>query len=266
MPLYKRQQDIDEDVQDQLDKDATTTTTTDDKSTAVDDSGNWKKRYGDLRSYSQRQINELNAKIKALEDQNEKQSKQFTLPKSKEEVQEWATKYPDVYGMIKSMINIDLIEATETVNKKFQSLEEKEHEIRKREALNAIVAAHPDFYDLENDQTFQEWIVTKSKRTQDALFENDTDAQAAIEVLNLYKLESGQTRKKASTPNARDAAKEVRTQSTRVPAPRSGTGEYDFSESQIEAMTSREYEKNETAIEEARRSGRIYYDITGAAQ
>lgn len=264
MPLYKRQQDVDEDVQDQLDKD--TTTTTDDKSTAVDDSGNWKKRYGDLRSYSQRQINELNAKIKALEEQNNTQAKQYTLPKTKEEVQEWATKYPDVYGMIKSMINIDLIEATETVNKKFQSLEEREHDIKKREALNAIVAAHPDFYDLETDLVFQEWIITKSKRTQDALFENDTDAQAAIEVLNLYKLESGQTRKKASTPNARDAAKEVRTQSTRVPAPRSGTGEYDFSESQIEAMTSREYEKNETAIEEARRSGRIYYDITGAAQ
>lgn len=265
MPLYKRQQDVDEDVQDQLAQ--TETETTNDKSTAVDDSGNWKKRYGDLRSYSQRQINELNAKIKALEEQNNTQAKQYTLPKTKEEVQEWATKYPDVYGMIKSMINIDLIEATETVNKKFQTLEEREHEIKKREALNAIVAAHPDFYDLETDQTFQEWIVTKSKRTQDALFENDTDAQAAIEVLNLYKLETGKlTNKKIKAERKPSAAADVRVPNSRTPVNTGGQGEYDFTESQISAMSLRDYEKNEQAIETARRAGRIYYDETGAAQ
>jgi hypothetical protein len=262
MPLYKRQADIDEDIKDQIEQDDKQENF--EQPVVVDDSGNWKKRYGDLRSYSQKKENELAARIKALEDSITNQAKQAALPKSKEEVESWAKKFPDVYAMIKSMINIDLIDATESVNQRFKSIEEKEREVIKERAINAIVAAHPDFHTLETDDTFREWITSKSKRIQDALFENNDDAQAAIEVLNLFKLETGRVNKKVDKANPRDAAREIKTPSVRKPV--AGSSEYDFSESQINAMSIREYEHNEKAIEEARRNGRIAYDITGAAQ
>lgn len=265
MPLYKRQQDIDEDIEDNV---ASTNTELDSQQpTLVNDDGNWKKRYGDLRSYSQKQINELNKKIKDLEISIESSKQLSSLPKKPEEVEEWAKKYPDVYGMIKSMINLDLIEATKSVNERFQSIEEEKHELAKERALNQIIAEHPDFYDIAEDDTFKSWIVTKSKRIQDALFENDTDAQAAIEALNLYKFETGKlTNKKIKAERKPSAAADVRVPNSRTPVNTGGQGEYDFTESQISAMSIREYEKNEQAIETARRAGRIYYDETGAAQ
>lgn len=254
MPLYKRPEEVDEEELEKIDAEP---------KVVVDKEATWEKRYGDLRSHSQKQVNELTKKINDLE--HKLNSPSSVLPRTKEEVEAWAKKYPDVYDLLTTMIQLDVQAVTANLDKRFEDVERDRLENSKERAINAIVAKHSDFYDLEQSTEFHDWLAGKSKRTQDAIYENETDAQAAIEVIDLYKLETGVTKKKPGRPSNRDVATEIRVPSTRTP-PSTNSGDYDFSESQIEAMSIREYEKNEEKIEDARRANRIYMDVTGAAR
>lgn len=257
MPLYKRPEDTFEDDEDEALNNAENQN--EPPRQVVDEEGSWKKRYGDLRSHSQKQVNELQ---KVVNDLTQKvNSKQTNLPKTKEEVEAWAVKYPDVYDLLTTMIGLDLQKATSNLDERFQQVENDRHENDKERALNAIVAAHSDFFELQADTTFHEWLATKSVRTQNALYENDTDAQAAIDVLDLYKLEQ---KPKRGRPSNKDNAREVRVPNNRTPNVNSG--EYDYTETQIENMHSAEYERDEDKIDAARREGRILMDKTGAAR
>ena len=65
------------------------------------------------------------------------------------------------------------------------------------------------------------------------------------------------------TMSVADPAQAVgKTSRSAAPTGRNAT----FSESQIDAMSARDFEKNEEAIMEAMRSGNFTYDITGGAR
>lgn len=258
MPLYRRPVDTFEDNDDELDND-----NQEQETVIVDKDKTWEKRYADLRSYSQKQVNQLTQQVRDLTTQvNAKFTPNF--PKTKEDLETWAKKYPDVYGMLKTMIGYDLQEVTADINSRFADIETGKLENEKTAALNTIRARHPDFDELQQpDNPFHAWLATKSVRTQNALYENDTDAQAAIDVIDLYKLETGAP--KRGRPSTKDVAREVNINANRTP-PSRGRGEYDFSESQINDMSPREFEKHEEAIEDARRNGRLLMDLTGSAR
>jgi hypothetical protein len=94
---------------------------------------------------------------------------------------------------------------------------------------------------------------------QDALYKNNTDAVAASRAIDLYKADKG---KKRST--SKSAAQSVGRTSPTSPTPTGGRAK--FSESQVQAMSDREYEKNEEAILEAMRTNSFVYDVSGAAR
>ena len=61
----------------------------------------YKKRYGDLRRYQQQQEQEKDQRIRQLEGQlSDAAKKQIKFPKTDEEIDEWASKYPDVAAII----------------------------------------------------------------------------------------------------------------------------------------------------------------------
>lgn len=259
MPLYKRIED--EDEEDTINKELEV------NKQIVDEEATWKKRYSDLRSHSQKIQNDLNKRILALEKQNSAPVQQ-ALPKTKEEVAAWAEKYPDVYGLVKSIVGLDLEEATTTVNARFETLEQREATLKKEQAEAALLKAHPDFFEtIAPSEEFRAWLDTKSKKIQDALYSDELDADAAAEAVSLYKFETGilKNETKSFVPDNRDAARNVRVPANRTP-PSANAGDYDYSESQIEHMTNREYEAQEDKIDNARASGRILMDITGGAR
>lgn len=222
----------------------------------------WKDRYGNLRSYSTKKFNELEKRINDLTTALNQAQTQTNLPKTKEEVEAWARKYPEPYAFVKSIIGLDLQNVTSDVTTRFQELEAREQRTSKREAELELSKRHPDFFGkIDQDPAFVAWLDTKSQRIQDAMY-NDNDPIAASEVINLFKLETGYG-KRGRKPN-QDAAFEV--PNKYIPQVNNGSGEYDFTESQIDAMDAREYDANEDAIDKARKAGRILYDITGAAR
>ena len=64
----------------------------------------FKKRYGDLRRHSQKQLQEHVEKINALQSQLEQSTKQeIKLPKSDEDIEAWAKDYPDVAAIVETI-------------------------------------------------------------------------------------------------------------------------------------------------------------------
>ena len=64
----------------------------------------FKKRYGDLRRHSQKQQTDLQKQIDDLKSQLEMSTKQqIKLPKTEEELTEWAREYPDVAKIVETI-------------------------------------------------------------------------------------------------------------------------------------------------------------------
>ena len=64
----------------------------------------FKKRYGDLRRHSQEKEREFQKQLDELKAQLEKATKkEIKLPKTEEEIEEWAKEYPDVAGIVETI-------------------------------------------------------------------------------------------------------------------------------------------------------------------
>jgi len=225
----------------------------------------WKKRYGDLRSHSQKQINELTSRLAALETQLKSSVKDnFELPSTPEEVEEWTRRYPKVAAVIETLAIQKYKSLNESVEERLKSITERETENAVERATLELKKIHPDFDDLKNNSDFHDWLANKSVRTQDTIYKNETDYLAAAETLSLFKFETNYGRAKPNRrAEAKDSAREVATSRTRTP---SNSLEPVFTESQIMAMNGKEFEANAEAIEKAQREGRIEMDITNSRE
>lgn len=220
----------------------------------------FKKRYGDLRRHMQRTQEENNKQIRQLQEQVEALTKkQVKLPKSDEELEAWANKYPDVAKIVETIATKKAMEARGEVDQRLKRVEELENKIAREKAERELARLHPDFDDLRQDKDFHEWVSQQPKWIQSALYENDTDFLGAAKAIDLYKAE---TRKKTRGTD-KDAAKSIPSR-TRRDEPTSS--KVTWSESKVKALSGKDYEKYEKDIETAIRSGNFEYDISGGAR
>jgi len=94
---------------------------------------------------------------------------------------------------------------------------------------------------------------------------NESDATSAARAIDLYKLDAGINKKnKGKKGNNRSAAQDVSSRGGSTPT--EGSGEQQYVESDVAAMTISEYEEHQDAIAKAMRSGNFVYDISGSAR
>mgnify|MGYP000548412166 CR=1 FL=1 len=221
----------------------------------------FKKRYGDLRRHMQAKEKEWEEKLKALETKQEKEG--VRPPKSDEDLEEWAKKYPDVASIVETIASKKAKELFSQAESRFQELDKINEETRIKKAEAQIRDAHNDFDKLRDSDDFHNWAEEQPQWVQKALYENMEDPASVVRVIDLYKADKGMTNtaRKAKT---KDAAKSVGTRTRPVleSDPNSGT----FSESQIKNNSDKWYEENEAAIVEAMRTGKFIYDISGGAR
>jgi hypothetical protein len=126
---------------------------------------------------------------------------------------------------------------------------------------------HPDFAKIRDQDEFHEWVEKQPRWVQSALYDNENDAVSAARAIDLYKADKGITQKRSrdtDRENTVNAARSVRTPNkARVD---SESEEGLFYESQVEKMSSLEYERNQEAIIAAIRAGKFVYDKTGYAR
>ena len=222
---------------------------------------NFKKRYGDLRRHSQKKEEEFNAKIEALEAKLTKAAKQeLVLPKSDEELEAWAKEYPDVAGIIESIADKKAKASANALEERMAEFEELKVNAQREKAEAELVKMHPDFIEIRQDDTFHTWAEAQPKWVQDALYENMDDAKSVARVIDLYKIDKGITNKKKASPSEKAAASSVKTKSAAAPEPDEAANM--IRESEVAAMSIKEYEKRQEEILDAQRNGRFIYDMS----
>jgi hypothetical protein len=223
----------------------------------------FKKRYGDLRRHSQKQLQEHVEKINALQSQLEQSTKQeIKLPKSDEDIEAWAKDYPDVAAIVETIAIKKAKEQSSGLEARVKEIDEMREKANRDRAEVELLTVHPDFADIRDSDEFHEWAEEQPKSIQDALYENDSDARAASRAIDLYKADKGIKTKKSSS--GKDAAKAVSKTNTRSEP--SGEDAGMVKESVVQKMSAQQYEKNADKIMEAIRSGKFVYDISGNAR
>ena len=221
---------------------------------------NFKKRYGDLRRHVQDKEQEWKIKFEQLESQlNAAAKNELVLPKSEQDIEAWAKKYPDVAGIVEAIADKKANERAADLDGRLKEIEELRTTAKREKAEAELASLHPDFSDIRKDDAFHDWAEEQPKWVQDALYENSEDAKSVARVIDLYKSDKGITSKKASSSD-KGAAASITTKRTTSPNHEESSNY--LRESQVAKMSMKEYEKRAEDIFEAQRQGKFIYDMS----
>ena len=223
----------------------------------------FKKRYGDLRRHAQQKEADLQEQINQLKEQLDSATKkQIELPKSDEDIEAWTKKYPDVAGIVETIAIKKSKEQAKELEDRIQKINEMQESATKEKAEVELLKLHPDFVDIREDDDFHNWAEEQPQWVQKALYENDNDALSAARAIDLYKADKNIGKKKT---NSKDAALATNPKSTRTKPQTNEESTY-LKESQVQKMSSQEYERRADEVMEAIRSGKFVYDVSGSAR
>ena len=227
----------------------------------------FKKRYGDLRRHAQEKEKSYQDEIFKLKQQlTQTAAQEIKLPKSDEEINEWAKEYPDVAKIVESIATKKAKELDSTLEERMKLIAEREAQSSRAMAEAELMRLHPDFDVIRNDQEFHDWVEMQPRWVQQALYENESDSKSAARAIDLYKVDMGITSTpKKKTDSSKDAAKAVTRGSSNTPSATKSGQANQIKESDVAKMKPHEFEKNEEKIREAVQSGNFIYDISGRA-
>ena len=223
----------------------------------------FKKRYGDLRRHAQQKEADLQEQINQLKEQLDSATKkQIELPKSDEDIEAWTKKYPDVAGIVETIAIKKSKEQAQELESRIQKINEMQESATKEKAEVELLKLHPDFVDIREDDDFHNWAEEQPQWVQKALYENDNDAMSAARAIDLYKADRNIGKKKT---NSKDAALATNPKSART-KPQTNEESTFLKESQVQKMSSQEYERRADEVMEAIRTGKFIYDVSGSAR
>ena len=212
----------------------------------------FKKRYDDLKRHYDSTVNKHKDDIEKLRLQLQENADKINLPKTKEEVDAWKQKYPDVYDIIETIAYTKADEKAKKVESNLKELESQQMAVQKDKAEVELSKLHPDFSEIREDDKFHEWVSKQDSTIQGWLYENTTNAKLAARAIDLYKMDTGYSKKK--TAKSLEASKSVTSTSKR---------EVDTSNkkmwkiSEIAKLKPQQFAKYEKDIDLARKEGRI---------
>lgn len=219
----------------------------------------FKKRYGDLRRHMADKEKEWKAK---LEDSTSSPSA-IRAPKSDEDIEAWAAKYPDVAAIVETIASKKANEKFATAESRLKEFDDAKYEASRTKAETTITKSHSDFLELRDSDAFHDWVDTQPKVVQDALYENSDDPASVIRVIDLYKVDNDLT-PAAKKTKAKDAAKTVSSR-TRASIDELNSNTT-IKESDVAKMTDKQFEDRYDSIQEAMQSGKFVYDVSGRAR
>jgi len=221
----------------------------------------YKKRYDDIRKLQSNTAAELKAIKAQLE--NAKEQGSVRPPKSDEDIQAWADKYPDVAAIVETIAEKKAQEKFSHAEDRLKQIDEMSAQADRDKSMDAIRTAHTDFDDLKESDEFHDWAGEQPKWVQDALYENQDDPRSVIRVIDLYKVDNGMDIK-GKKQDSKKAASSVVSKRTTKPDDDNPAGH--LRESQVNRMSAQEYEVNADSIMDSIRSGKFIYDISGGAR
>ena len=221
----------------------------------------YKKRYDDLKKHYDAKVNEFKQEIADLKTAMQAPQAQMPegvpMPKTPEELQAFKDQYPEVFEIVQTVSSLQAESQLSELRNELGTIKEREKQLEKQKAYEELLRLHPDFDDLKGDDKFLEWLGEQPESISDGIYKNNTDARWAARVLDLYKADTGQTKKRTKSKNSaadavtRSPAREVRT---------TNANEKIWKASEIGKMKPWQFEQMEAELDAARAEGRIDYN------
>ena len=214
----------------------------------------YKKRYDDLKRHYDKKLTEFEEEKRQLATAT--QQANVPMPKTVEELEEFKTQYPDVYGVVETVAAMQANERTSELQKELEVIKEREKETVVQAAYRELTNNHPDFDEIKTDEKFLNWLQEQPESISDGIYNNNTDARWASRVLDLYKADAGISKRKTSKAKT-DAATSVRAPRAREITSEQGGDKRIWKASEIRSLKPWEFEKLEGELDSARQEGRI---------
>ena len=217
---------------------------------------NYKKRYDDLKKHYDQKIADFKQKELELKAAATQGQPEYAPPKSLEDLEQFREEYPDLYETVETVAHLQSEQHVEALRSKLSVIEEREAAIARREAESALYAKHPDFEDIRGDDKFHSWAQEQPEAIQGWIYENPDNVTLAIKAIDLYKMESGISTKKAKTKKSQpksSAADFVSTKTTTVDAKEPKI----WTQREITALSMNQFDKYEAEIDQAIMEGRV---------
>ena len=212
----------------------------------------FKKRYDDLKRHYDSTVNKHKDDVEKLKRQLAENADKINLPKTKEEVDAWKSKYPDVYDIIETIAYTKADEKAKKVESNLKELESQQMAVQRDKAEVELAKLHPDYNEIRADEKFHEWVGKQDSTIQGWLYENTTNATLAARAIDLYKMDTGYSKKK--TAKSVEASKSV-TSTNKREVDTSNKKMWKISE--IAKLRPQQFAKYEKDIDLARKEGRI---------
>ena len=211
----------------------------------------FKKRYDDLKRHYDSTVNKHKDDVSKLKRQLEESAEQV-LPKTKEEIEAWRNKYPDVYDVIETIAHNKADEKAKKIQTELKELESQQAVVQRDKAEVELAKFHPDYHEIRADDKFHQWVSEQDSTIQGWLYENTSNAKLAARAIDLYKVDTGYKKKKAN--DSLEASKSVTSTSKRDI---NTANKKTWKVSDIAKMKPAEFAKHEKDIDLARVEGRI---------
>ena len=218
----------------------------------------YKKRYDDLKRHYDSKLNEFKTREQELLDEALKNRPDYVAPKTPEELEAFKKEYPDVFEVVETVAHMQSSEKAKVLEEQLSTLQAREQETLQRQALTRLRERHPDFEDIKNSATFQQWAKEQPESIQTWIFSNSDDADLASRALDLFKRDIGLDVSSVQEPQLRsenraNAADMVSTKTTSVDPKTAKV----WTEKEISQLSMAEFDKYEKEISDAMQEGRI---------
>lgn len=223
------------------------------------ESPEYKKRYDDLKRHYDKKLKEWQEKEDDYVSRLMSEKSVPDLdPDAGVDLNTFKEKYPDVYDAITKISSAQSEGRMKNLEDELSTIREREKKLEKQKAYQELLRNHPDFDELKASDEFTEWLQGQPKSISDGVYNNATDAKWASRVVDLYKADTGLTKKSAKPRKKNDAAMSVSKPSAKEVASSAGDKRI-WKASEIGKMKPWEFEKMESELDAARAEGRIDY-------
>jgi len=219
----------------------------------------YKKRYDDLKRHYDEKVGEFKSELDSLRNAMTERVAEMPEgvkpPRTPEELNEFKERYPDVFEMVQTVSSMQTESQVSQLREELGTIKEREKELEKQKAFEELLRLHPDFDELKASEKFLTWLEEQPQSISDGIYKNNKDARWAARVIDLYKADTGLTKKKTKTSSsAADAVTKTPARDVRTDA---NGNKRIWKASEIRSLKPWEFEKVEAELDTARSEGRI---------
>ena len=176
---------------------------------------------------------------------------------SKDELDDWRKENPEMYDVMKTLAYEEADEKSKAVEAKLEEIKTAQLNLAREKAEVELLKLHPDFYEIKSSDEFHEWAEKQDDMIKGWLYNNFDNAKLAARAIDLYKMDSGLSKKaKVSSAEAKAEAAKAVTR-TRVGDENKIKDKKVWSLKEISKLKPHEFDKLESEIDLAKREGRI---------